>query len=208
MRTSTRDALQAINHRFYTHNADSFARTRQSPWPGWDLALEEVQSARNERPGTVLDAAAGNGRFGDYLVAQQIPLKWFGTDLSLPLLGRARLQHPGTALCADLDVLHGLPIKSASFDVVVAFGLFHHIPSSEARDTLLGHLASLLKPGGRLVLTHWQFAEVATIAKRFLPWQNAQQRHPSIDLQDLEDGDHLVGWGIALASIAAAIAIM
>lgn len=159
--------------------------------------MEVIHSLDSPTPGKLLDAAAGNGRFRDYLESQGSRLNWIGIDFSLPLLDRARGNQPSARICADLSEDPGLPLRPGMFVAVVAFGLFHHIASFEARRLLLARLAEQLVPDGRLILTHWQFTEVATIVDRILPWREATAQGLSIDLEDLEDDDHLLGWGEA-----------
>ncbi len=195
MRPETRDTLNAINQRFYLRHAGDFDRTRRVPWPGWKRACEHIPAASEKAPARVLDAGSGNGRFSDYLGTHRRGLHWLGMDLSLSLLALAAPAIRASSLCGDLGSSSPLPIREGSCRAIAAFGLFHHIASYPQRLSLLARLASHLEPQGRLLITHWQFADEPSIASRILPWGEAVATGLRLDPDDLDPGDHLLGWG-------------
>ena len=90
----------------------------------------------------VLDAGCGVGAFSETLVARN---SVFGVDFSEGALGYARRRGLHAA-CADLA---RLPFARASFDVVLCIGVLQLIGDERA---VLAELASLLAPGGTLVV--------------------------------------------------------
>lgn len=87
-------------------------------------------------------------------------------------------------------------VPAAAFDLVVAFGLLHHVPGSEARQAFVAELARRVAIGGVLAITAWQFAGRPRFADRIVPWSELELRGgPPIDPAQLEPGDHLLGFG-------------
>ena len=207
MNPRTRERLEAINRNFYSIRADAFDASRDHPWPGWQRSVGGIASGESKAALTVLDAGCGNGRFADYLLRQfaQEPerLEYLGVDQSAPLLAAARARIPGdhgTRLrWVEADILKeriDSALPSGPFDLVVAFGLLHHVPGLERRKALLAALAQRTRIRGRLVFTAWRFASAERFESRITPWElhNADNPDP-IDLQHLEPGDFLLSFG-------------
>ena len=86
--------------------------------------------------------------------------------------------------------------RSRRFDLIVAFGLLHHIPSLAARSRLLGRCARALGPRGVLALSFWQFADDARFQRKIIPWADFNRTADvAIDESELEPGDFLMRWG-------------
>jgi tRNA (uracil-5-)-methyltransferase TRM9 len=212
MNTETRNRLREINRRFYAERATEFSRTRDHPWPGWSRLSERIRSdVASHRPGlTVLDVGCGNGRFAAFLADQgPVPDAYLGLDESSLLLEAAESGlHPAsneTVRFRRCDVLAEDAIDSSwpgdRFELVVAFGLLHHVPGADARSTLVARMAERVAPGGLLAITVWGFGNAERFADRSLDWAhyNATAAEP-IDLQQLEAGDQLLRFGTADAA--------
>ncbi|HET7843045.1 MAG TPA: methyltransferase domain-containing protein [Xanthomonadales bacterium] len=103
---------------------------RLRAWVGWD------------GKGLCLDLGAGSGMGARVLGPARDGGAVVGVDISHRLLRHA----PGSAVQGDAL---RLPFRDASFDVVIAAALFHHLPGREPE--LLAECARVLVPGGRLV---------------------------------------------------------
>jgi SAM-dependent methyltransferase len=68
-----------------------------------------------------------------------------GADVSEASLERARRENPGVEYTAANAA--ALPYPDASFELVFAVGLLHHLPPG-ARDAAVGELARVTRPGG------------------------------------------------------------
>lgn len=179
MGPETAERLRAVNRRFYRDNAASFAGLRTRPWPGWRrLGL---------RPDLrVLDLGCGHGRFATFLERQGVDLAgYLGVDVTGALLDRAREAHPEVHFAA-LDVLTEDLSRLGRFDLVVAFGLLHHVPGRAHRADRMRAWAARVAPAGRLVVTLWRVEP----PERARPWATL-----GVDPKDVEPGDHLLGWG-------------
>ena len=202
MKEETIEALDRVNRDFYVTEADEFSATRRKPWPAWDRVLERFISSRGmEHAGhSILDVGCGNGRFASLLEdAPCSSWSYLGIDASPVLTSHARSGgvHERRLVVADI-VNTSLPFgqRSESFDLIVVFGVLHHIPSWEKRRSLLVDLASHLRPEGVLAVSFWQFGAESRFSKRLIDWNEHNRTAPEmIEVEDLEKGDHLLRWG-------------
>jgi SAM-dependent methyltransferase len=142
-----------------------------------DVAFEAVAEAR---PKLVLDAGCGTGEFAER-VQREIPADVQAVDLS-PRMVALTAARGVRAQPADIQAL---PFADASFDVVVANWVLHHLESVERG---VSELARVLRPRGRLVagtqgrghfLNVWEFLGD--------PWQ------PKLAFDDVTGVDALAG---------------
>lgn len=173
--------LNQINKRFYETVADDFDATRTNHWQGWERLLPLLQA-----PLSVLDVGCGNGRFGVFL-SQHLgrDFHYHGIDNNSALLERAR--HSLTDLDPRLEerdiVKH--PPETGTYDLVVLFGVLHHIPGAERRLTLIQKLADRVAQNGLLVFTCWRFYEYARFRERIVPMPENLR---------IEKNDYLLDW--------------
>ncbi len=184
MDANTRERLNAINREFYAATAAAFDQTRSRAWPGWLRLRQHLRP-----PLRVLDVGCGNGRFGLFL-ADSFPgaVRYHGLDNNAALLqfaadalAQANLAH---AQLSQYDLLHE-PLPEVPYDLVVLFGVLHHVPGAQARRDYLAQLAARVAPGGLLSFAAWCFYEYERFRERIVPWPD--------DLQ-VEAGDHLLDW--------------
>ena len=139
-------------------------------------------------PVRTLDAGCGSGCFSFY--ASSCGNEVVGVDFEGPKLAAAKsrgkaLEFPRLSFKAcDLRELHTIASDLGLFDQVFSFDVIEHVMDDEK---LIGNMASLLKPGGRLILT--------------TPYKN---HHPLLgdQLSTHEDGGH-VRWGYTFEEMEA-----
>ena len=151
-------------------------------------------------PLRVPDVGCGNGRFGAYLFTARSELHYVGIDASSALLEKARQRGaPGLdAQYKEADLIEvdlAAAVDGERFDLVVYFGLLHHLPGLARRRRLLQTGAGLLAAGGILAFTCWQFKSFERFQQRILPSDEFSDEaigpvHPG----QLEPGDHLLPW--------------
>ena len=203
MNEATRSLLCEINRDFYDRFAEEFGAARDHPWPGWKQLLSALPVGALR----VLDAGCGNGRLAAFLAESRSgPLAYLGLDASEKLLWQARERGLGDSVCFEChDLLAGDPapeLPRGPYDLVVLFGVLHHVPAFEARRALLLELAARLAAGGLLAVTVWRFGASERFRRRALPWQQyCEASAAPIDPAELEPGDQLLRWG-DLASAA------
>jgi SAM-dependent methyltransferase len=96
----------------------------------------------------VLDAGCGAGRFAE--VALRAGARVVGVDLSYAIDAAAQnVQRWEAVDLIQADLLR-LPLKPASFDLVMSLGVLHHTPNPRQA---FGQLLRLVKPGGKITIT-------------------------------------------------------
>ncbi len=185
MDEATQRHLNAINRDFYRVTAAEFDATRQRAWAGWERMLTAVDLP----VASALDIGCGNGRFARFLAArQQRDFAYYGIDNCTELLAAARrqladLSHAQIKLIERDVIVDGLAGPSAQ--LVVLFGLLHHVPGARHRLDLLRAAARYVLPGGLLVFAAWRFYEQERFRQRILPWDSGIV---------VEKHDYLLDW--------------
>lgn len=139
---------------WYAENpVQSYSEYERSPfWRAADRIAfgpwkEELRQRASSGPIRVLDVGCAQGRSTFHLA--DLPVEVVGFDVSKSCVRkaseRARLADPAadlTFLCADAA---GFPFRDASFDVVLVYGVLHHVesPASVCRE-----IGRVLRPGG------------------------------------------------------------
>lgn len=129
--------------------------------PAWDdgvseellARLADIMSGLDIRPGDrVLDVGCGTGVLLQHLYPRIGPDgRIVAVDLSFDMLARARAKRGGApTLFLQADVSE-CPFVPGWFDLVVCYSVFPHFLD---QGRAVAALASMLKPGGRLVVCH------------------------------------------------------
>lgn len=132
----------------------------------------------NPKNRDVLEIGCGNG-YGGHLLNQFEPKSYVGVDVMEEQIGIARRNYPGYEfIVQDAADLSRFP--DASKDVVVIFGVLHHIPEWRK---VIDEIARVLKPDGRLFLEEPRGVDIKFF-DFFFRWG-----HPDSDfgLRPLED---------------------
>lgn len=191
MKPSTVHQLNTINTHFYEIVGQSFDETRQQPWEGWQHVVEIVKTQYTDQSAvSILDVGCGNGRFGEYIQSQLTThtISYVGIDSNQFLLDQAQTKLP-TAHFYHKDIIEeDIKLDMHSFDVIVLFGVLHHVPSQEIRKKLLLQLTKVLNPDGLCVATAWQFDTQRNLFER------SKEIASTIDIKELEEGDYLLDW--------------
>lgn len=141
----------------YDKYAQAFSLTRQSAWNGW-LKLEEKH--RISKYKSCLDLGCGNGRFFEFLGEIGAKLETYtGIDISTEMLKIARTKIPDNHDLINQSVgAHGWSEDVAGeFELIVAFGLMHHLLDEEDRKSFFQGVKDLASSKHILCLTFWQF---------------------------------------------------
>lgn len=186
--------LNTVNREFYRVTAAEFDQTRGQAWPGW-LRLLDILAKHTLQPESVLDVGCGNGRFGLLIGSRWThPLRYHGLDNSAELLKiadeRLREFPHLTVTLNERDIIAN-PLDADEdaprYDLVVLFGVLHHIPGAEQRLALMQALAARVNPGGVLAVAAWRFYEQARFRDRITPW-------PDDLAKKVERDDYLLDW--------------
>lgn len=185
-----------LNKQFYQSVSNDFSKTRQKPWEGWgrateilkkyfhiseDKSISKIQAASdtthiddNKNDVTrLIDLGCGNGRFYDFLSKNISNFHYTGVDTNNDLINEAKQKYgkDKNAKFIKKDVVKNIEKFYRNYDVITAFGLTHHIPSSDLRNQWFSNLPKILDPKfekSLIILTFWDFEKKA--------------------------GDYLIGW--------------
>ncbi len=99
---------------------------------------------------TVLDLCCGQGRHGQRL--SEAGLTVIGVDSSRFLLEEAVRENPGLYLVeGDMQAIPLKPVCDAVINLFTSFGFYDEAGNQKT----LSEIASVLKPGGKFLLEHW-----------------------------------------------------
>ncbi len=147
----------------------------------------------------MLDVGCGNGRFAAFLAEQGPSARITGFDSSAYLLRKAAESVPAGAWF-QADALAPWPLATR-FDLVVMFGVLHHVPGFAQRQQIITRALDHLPHGGLLMVTLWRFYDQARFRQRIVPWDSPEVPAEYQGL-DLEAGDYLLRWGRADETLA------
>lgn len=193
--------IDAVNRRFYQVHHSAFNTTRQHGWPGWKKVMDAIETS----PDRVLDIGCGNGRFARFLDNEKHPHSppkyYLGLDANEELLSYASActltyqtrWRPWTWTHGSVN--DEAPANGQRFDLVVAFGVLHHVYGRARRADFIRWCAQHVAPGGHLVISAWDFGRHARFINKTQP-ADVVLKETGIDLTHLEANDHFLGFGV------------
>ena len=191
MDEGTAERLLALNREFYRAFAHAFAASRSRSDPALVCILPYIPQAAR-----VLDLGCGNGRLALLLDGERPGATYLGLDVVPELIALARAQLGRLAnISAAFRVVDlarpgwGGALAGARLDRVVALAVLHHIPGRDRRGLLLREMAQVLKPGGSLIVSTWQFLDDERLRRKVVDWAEV-----GIAQEVLEPGDYLLDW--------------
>ena len=200
------ERLYQINREFYSAFAVSFSETRSESGREVQVILPYIANGAR-----VLDIGCGNGRVAVMLAEHQRNVRYVGIDSSPELIARSRTHaeragrksQVASFWVADIAkpdwtnslLPEGEPPDGGrwpgmrGFDCILLLAVLHHIPGGEVRARIMRQVRGLLTPGGRALVSTWQFMDNERMRKKIVPWSTV-----GIDELDLEPGDALLDW--------------
>jgi len=173
---------------FYKNISTEFSSTRQYAWKGWTQTFENIDIRVNCNVDTVvasqpkvLDLGCGNARFYEFLKNKYaITLNYTGLDTDEGLLKIARekyINEPNVTF-ENIDIIQNIHVITDKYDLVVGFGITHHLPGKNNRLEWFDTVSKLVNVDGYLVLSFWNF-----LAKKSL-----------VVATELEENDYWLSW--------------
>lgn len=190
MTVETIKKLNEVNTDFYVKTAQFFSNTRQYAWKGWEILWEYLQSTNN-LPSSVLDVGCGNGRFASFLKNNINSFEYSGFDSSKELISIAKEQQSKSNISFHVaDLLDETHFKTLpKYDLIVLFGVLHHVPGFSSRVKLIKSLKSHLTTNRMIALSAWDFMKQDRFKNKISDWSKV-----GIDESDIEKNDFLLTW--------------
>jgi SAM-dependent methyltransferase len=146
---------------------------------GWEALAEVVAVLALGDDQMVLDLACGRGGYGMEIV-RRTGSRMVGVDFSSVAIRQARRRAEALGLAGRASFrvadMVDTGLDASSVDAVVCVDSIHF---AEPVGAALGECRRVLKPGGRIVLTAWQFTEGADESFQ----SRARHRYLSVDLE-------------------------
>ncbi len=201
MRDSTILHLNRLTHSLYQAENRSFNATRLQYWQGWKSCTPFFP---NKAQLKILDLGCGNGRFARFSrenTPSTTEIEYWGIDNNQELLSHAIEQTSHleklTSSWKKIDLVEELVTEKLSdqlpknyFDLILAFGILHHIPSLNLRQKFMTSIGEWCNKPGVCIVTFWQFGNEERFTSKQL-----NPSHFGIDPAELEPGDMLLPWG-------------
>jgi 2-polyprenyl-3-methyl-5-hydroxy-6-metoxy-1,4-benzoquinol methylase len=199
MDRDVQNQLLTLNRNFYATIAEPFDSTRLAPSPGKSELVRRLPLAEMPSP-ALADIGCGNGRLAWILEERSIPLDYVGVDANAQLLSLAQA-HTATLrfvrcrfVQADLAQpewpMHVAEQASRQeFDIITCLATLHHLPGFDLRCATMQRLASLVKAGGIVAISTWQFLTSPRFQAKLVDWAEV-----GIDPTQVEPGDALLPW--------------
>ncbi len=215
MTTQTARKLIKLNQDFYNRIGKYWNHNQNYYWQGWQQVIDSFKPKGNTI--RVLDLGCGNGRFYFFLKQQlsHLQINYTGIDNSRFLLDIAQqslskeksfrtIKQDQSSLLQKLFycdlLLNNWPkiVITQKFDLIVAFGLLHNIPSTTFRTDFLQRATELLSLSGRLVFTTWRFRDIDRLKKRIVNLDSNEVKEfldkNQINKAEFEENDFLLDW--------------
>lgn len=163
----------------YDSFADKFSQSRKSFY--W-FSINEFKKYTKSGD-KILDVGCGGGRVFSQLKELGIDFDYVGIDNSQGMITEAIKANPGGKF--HIMDMTSLCFSDESFDQIWVIASFHHLQSRSERVKALSEFKRVLKPGGLVCMTNWNFSQKKfwspwfqikrLFDKVIVPWKNNKQ---------------------------------
>lgn len=199
MNQITEQKIIQLNKSFYDNISKHWNHNPSYYWQGWYKLLPYLQKKIGLTGSIkILDLGCGNGRFLSFLHFHfpDIQVDYTGVDNSDFSKIDISLYNSIKVKFINQDLLQKDWNLNDKYDIVVAFGIIHHIPGERLLYTFFDNLASSLADNGLIIFTTWQYMRLERLRKRVLIGEKKLQltKELCIDEKELRPGDNFLDW--------------
>ncbi len=204
MLETSEEKLLKLNKTYYDTAGEFWNQDPNYAWGGWYLLRSHILDLI-ERKGdtiTVLDIGAGNGRWYHFLKREFPRVTWIYTAIDSSDFGRSGYMDSDCVTFLHADIFSESWVQN-TFDLVVAFGLLHHIPGKRLQLKFLKQFVDSIGIGGLGVFTTWQYMRLERLKKRIISGNERLKlcNALKIDEGELDVNDNFLSWVKGIESI-------
>jgi tRNA (uracil-5-)-methyltransferase TRM9 len=189
-----------LNKAFYDNISQHWNNDPNYYWRGWYNLLPYLQS-KIETKGAIriLDLGCGNGRFLSFLeanFANYNNISYTGIDnADFKKIDKSLYPNISSDFL-DRDLLEVDWRLEGKYDIVVAFGIIHHIPGERLLISFFNNLQKVLETDGLSVVTTWQYMRLERLQKRLIVGPERVELLKNLDIgeNELRMGDNFLDW--------------
>ena len=200
MTNDTESKLIKLNKEFYDKIGKHWNNKPDYFWAGWDKLLPYIKSKIESCESvSILDLGCGNGRFAAYLNTYfpDAKISYTGTDYAFDDKIKVSYGDNIKVKFVSQDLLQETWLfQENTFDIIVAFGLIHHIPGIRLTNVFLDNIQKYLDKNGLCVITTWQYMRLERLQKRIMTGIEKQeiQSKMAISESEFRPGDNFLDW--------------
>jgi SAM-dependent methyltransferase len=181
-----------LNTKFYQEVFEVWNNDPNYFWAGfWYLYPYLDQLFKNINEPRILDIGCANGRFFNFLEFC-FPEKKFvkvGIDfVDFPMVNDFEFVNLDISKPAFVDW------KAEKFDLILMFGVYHHIYGKATRQRITSKVNELLNDRGLFVFTRWNFLMLERLRKHILGPEVLKEYGVTFYLDQYEFGDYYLKW--------------
>jgi len=188
MDKQTQKYLLELVKRNYEEIAVDFNTTRKKfLWPELIKLAEMIKDGDK-----ILDIGCGNGRLIEAFKDKKI--NYLGVDNSEKLIEAAEINYKlpiNNYEFKVVDILELDKLSENNFDYIFCIAVFHHLPGDDLRIKALEQMKNKLKPGGKIIITAWNFWSKEKFRRLILKYGLLK----IIGKNKFDFGDIIFNWG-------------
>jgi tRNA (uracil-5-)-methyltransferase TRM9 len=200
MTPQTEKKLIDINRHFYDTISKFWNNDPEYYWRGWYELIPFIQAQIDSKKCvSVLDLGCGNGRFLSFLHSQ-----FSGVDFTYVGVDNAQFEKIDPTKYSTIDakfveadiLFDEWDFGQKTFDIVVAFGLIHHIPGERLLSDFFANVAGVMNEQGITIVTTWQYMRLERLQKRLILGKERQLLLEKLEIsgEELRTGDNFLDW--------------
>jgi SAM-dependent methyltransferase len=188
--------LNKLNFDFYQSAGKYWNNDPNYIWNGWLSLIYHLEKLKHiNRPVKILDLGCGNGRFYNFAKQNFLDLQYTGVDFSdyFLTLASKNLSNDNSVKFIKSDLFFddwNFLKYEGQFDLIVAFGLIHHIPSKTILKDFFRKFKTIPRSKvAKNVLTTWNYHLVNRLSKKIV-----DKIEKPIGISYFDEQENLLTW--------------